>query len=590
MIYDAKIIGVETYSDNVLYKLRIINSQTFEQRDIRVKYSFLSDLHQKLQDLNPDYQLPQFPKKEFFQSIFRENKFIKQSEQMIAEYISQLIKSPPPLCKQLYEFLRDGTDAIRQKELSKEITSRSELLKLIKTEKVIKKSLFGKTKLCTYQGIRVILHKFYVLKYESEQLFSHYYNTHLYFTDFTFICKVIHIFFLHEKLNFMDSMFGSSKQPRSCKKQHFSHVFQYKHKQDVVKLYSIEIYEGQNLDEIIKDKRIKKIPFSNIELWNLIQKLLDALLSLHNNSCYNNRIIPTSIIINKDNLKLTGIQEPNEKYKDKYIIDGYAFRTDQEYDTIYFPPEKLNSSQYNPKLSDSWQFGVCIVKAALLCTNKELDGIHQSNIVHELISQIKNQYGDEIANILMLSLKNSIQQRASIKELHSLAFQSCVIPFQRVFLNQTQDPHVTFIRLNSINTKEQLRLTDQLSKSTMLSIKINLYNQDVDNQEFDKFMQLLGNFVIIRDIEIILNKTRNVNISSVLSSLAFIKSLINLNIDLKGIQMDQNDIIYGIQILKQMTLMKRLTLDCSSMDFINFLKAELDEKTKMIFYYESQLI
>ena len=36
-----------------------------------------------------------------------------------------------------------------------------------------------------------------------------------------------------------------------------------------------------------------------------------------------------------------------------------------------------------------------------------------------------------------------------------------------------------------------------------------------------------------------------------------------------------------------MTLMKRLTLDCSSMDFINFLKAELDEKTKMIFYYES---
>jgi len=45
MIYDAKIIGVETHSDNVLYKLRIINSQTFEQRDIRVKYSFLSDLH-----------------------------------------------------------------------------------------------------------------------------------------------------------------------------------------------------------------------------------------------------------------------------------------------------------------------------------------------------------------------------------------------------------------------------------------------------------------------------------------------------------------------------------------------------------------
>lgn len=71
---------------------------------------------------------------------------------------------------------------------------------------------------------------------------------------------------------------------------------------------------------------------------------MDALVFLHNNCCYTNRITTTSIIINQDNIKLTGIQEPNEKYKDKYVIDGHAFRTNHEYDTIYFPPEKLNSS------------------------------------------------------------------------------------------------------------------------------------------------------------------------------------------------------------------------------------------------------
>ncbi|CAK95003.1 unnamed protein product (macronuclear) [Paramecium tetraurelia] len=590
MIYDAKIIGVETHSDNVLYKMRIINSQTLEYREIRVRYGFLSELHSQLQDLNQDYQLPQFPKKEFLYSIFRENAFIKQSEQMIAEYLSQLIKAPPPICKPLLEFLREGVDAVRQKELSREISSKSELLKLIKPEKVLKKSCFGKTTLCSLQGKKVILHKFYVLRHQSEQFFGHYFDTHLYFTDFTFICKVIHIFFLHQKLNFMDSMFGSTKQPRSCKSQHFAHFFSSQYKQDVVKLHSIEVYEGQNLEEIIKEKRIKKTPFTNIELGNLIQKLLDALVFLHNNQCYGNRVTATSIIINQDNLKLTGIQEPNERYKDKYLIDGLAFRTEQEYDTIYFPPEKLNQTQYNSKMADTWQFGVCIVKAALLCTNRELEGIHQPNIVHDLISEIKSQYGDEIANILMLSLKNSIQQRASIKDLHSLASQSSVIPFQKLFLNQNQDPPITFIRLNSLNNEEQQRLTDQLSKSTMLSIKINLYDQEVDNKEFDKLMQLLGDFAIIRDIEIILNKTRKANVSSILSSLASIKSLINLNLDLKGLEIDQNDIIYGISILKQMTMMQRFTLDCSSMDFINFLRAELDEKTKMIFYHESQLI
>ncbi|CAD8168260.1 unnamed protein product [Paramecium octaurelia] len=44
------------------------------------------------------------------------------------------MKSSSPVCKPLVEFLREGADAIRQKELSKEITTKSELFKLIKPE------------------------------------------------------------------------------------------------------------------------------------------------------------------------------------------------------------------------------------------------------------------------------------------------------------------------------------------------------------------------------------------------------------------------------------------------------------------------
>lgn len=33
--------------------------------------------------------------------------------------------------------------------------------------------------------------------------------------------------------------------------------------------------------------------------------------------------------------------------------------------------------------------------------------------------------------------------------------------------------------------------------------------------------------------------------------------------------------------------MKRFTLDCSNLEFINFLKIELDDNLKLIFYYES---
>ncbi|CAD8090084.1 unnamed protein product [Paramecium sonneborni] len=394
--YDIKILGVETYSDNILYKLRIINTRTLGHRDIRVKFNQLSDLHSILNDINPEYNFPPFPKKEFFQSLFGENKFIKQKEQMISEYFAALIKSPPPCIKPLLEFLNDGSDFIRQKELQKEISTKKELFKLIKPQKILKKSLFGKTTLCTLQGKKVILHKFYVLKSSSDELLSHYFNMHLQFTDFTYVCQVIHIFFLHAKLNLMDSMLLQTKQPRSCKKQHFEQAFQLKNKYDVVKLFSIEVYEGQNLEEIIQEKRTKKIPFTQNEILHLIQNLLRALLYLNNNNCYPNRVTTTSIIINEENVKLTGILEPNEKYKDIYIIEGYALRTDQQYDVIYFPPERLNSYQINQQLNLSWQFGVCILKAALLYTNKELEDIHDQSIIQQLIQKVKNKYGQEM--------------------------------------------------------------------------------------------------------------------------------------------------------------------------------------------------
>lgn len=53
---------------------------------------------------------------------------------------------------------------------------------------------------------------------------------------------------------------------------------------------------------------------------------------MHNNECYPNRVTATDIIINKEKVKLTGINEPNEKYKERFIVEGYALRSDKEFD------------------------------------------------------------------------------------------------------------------------------------------------------------------------------------------------------------------------------------------------------------------
>mgnify|MGYP001807997935 CR=1 FL=1 len=49
----------------------------------------------------------------------------------------------------------------------------------------------------------------------------------------------------------------------------------------------------------------------------------------------------TSIIINNESVKLTGIQEPNDKYKEKYILEGHANNTEYQFNLIYYPPEKI---------------------------------------------------------------------------------------------------------------------------------------------------------------------------------------------------------------------------------------------------------
>ncbi|CAD8103543.1 unnamed protein product [Paramecium sonneborni] len=498
MNYEVKIVGVEIHFDNVFYILRIINTQTSGHRDIRIKFSQLQELHSSLMQniQNFDYDFPLFP-----------NKQTENKEQILSEYFKYLIYRPPHFNKPLEALLRDGADIFRLKELTKEISSKQDLLKLIEPEKILYKSLFGKSTLCKFQGKKVILHKFYVLKgVQSDELFKNYLKTHLLFTDFTYICQVIHIFFLHAKFNLIDSIFSNTKQPRTCKKQHFQQVFSEMCKQNLVKLFSIEVYEGQNLEEIIKEKKMKKTPFTQYELLLLIQNLLEALIFLHNNECYPNRVTATDIIINKEKVKLTGINEPNEKYKERFIVEGYALRSDKEFDQIYIPPERMDSFQINPELTNTWQFGICILKAALLYTNRELNGIYQQNFVKELIQKIKNKYGEEIAKIIKLSLKESLSSRAEIKYLYTLATQNSIIPFQSVFLNQTQEESSKFFRINCLDQNEQSRLKDQLQKSTTISIKINLFEQEVETQKFETLMQLLGDLAIIKDLEIILNK------------------------------------------------------------------------------------
>ncbi|CAD8148285.1 unnamed protein product [Paramecium octaurelia] len=594
MQYEIKIMGYENTADNVLYRIRIIDLFTLDQREIRVRYSLLLDLHNAMQEYNINYQLPQFPKKEYLKTLFGENKVIKQREQKIGEYFQQLLKCPPPNHKLLLDFLREGVDTIRQQELQKEVSSKAEILKYLKEEKILKKAQFGKTTLYSINGKKIILHKFYVIQQQSDQLFLSYMKAHLNILDYSFFTQVHSIFYIRPKANFVDSMLGQVKQPKSSKKPNiFTNLYPQYIRGEAVKIYSLEEYEGQSLNDVIKDRKTKNKPFTLDELLNIIQKILQAIIQLHKRNIFPNRILATSIIINNESVKLAGIQEPNSKYKEKQLFEGQTNNTDQGYDIVYYPPEKMSqqfSQQINGKLIDSWHFGVCILMAALLCTNKELEGIHSSYQVDKFANQVQLLYGDVIAEIIMLSLKQQSHQRADIRELYFLANQTAIIKFQSNFLNQQEKSQITYLTINSI-TQEQLENLEQLiQKSPILSVKINLYKQQIDQEEIDKLLQLLGNFAEVKYITMILNKTQNLNFGNFCVGLQKLRSLKRIQLDLKGINIEQEEIEQALKIFKQMDSIEKLILDCSSMEFINGLKSELKLESKLVLYFESQLI
>ncbi|CAD8164314.1 unnamed protein product [Paramecium pentaurelia] len=591
MQYEIKIMGYDNSTENVLYRIRIIDLFTLDQRDIRVRYSFLLDLHNAMQEYNINYQLPQFPKKEYLKTLFEENKVIKQRKQKIGEYFQQLCQSPPPNHKLLLDFLREGVDTIRQQELLKEVNSKTNLLKYLKYEKVLKKAQFGKTSLCSANGKKIILHKFYVMQRQSDILFQSYIKAHLNILDFNLFTQVNSIFYIRPKANFVDNMLGQVKQPKISKKQNiFANLQPQYISGEAVKIYSIEEYAGQNLDELIRERKNKNIPFNLDELLNIIQKILQAIIQLHKRNIFPNRILPTSIIINNDNVKLASIQEPNAKYKEKYLLEGYAKKNEQEFDIVYYPPEKISSQfqqqQLNGRLIDSWHFGVCILKAALLCTTKELDGIHICYQVDKFV----NQVSDVIAEIIMLSLKQQAHQRADVRELYFLANQTAIIKFQSTVLNQQEKSQITYLTINNI-TEEQLKYIQQIiQKSPFLSVKINLYQQQIDQQELDKLLQLLGNFAEVKYITMILNKTQNLHFGKFCIGLQKLRQLKHLSLDLKGINIEKEEIDQALKIFNQMDSIERFILDCSSMEFINTLKSELQLDSKIILYFESQLI
>ena len=70
---------------------------------------------------------------------------------------------------------------------------------------------------------------------------------------------------------------------------------------------------------------------------------------LHRKNINHNRLFASNILINGDIIKLTGIQEPTNRYKEAYVVEGAAHRTDKEHEMIYFPPEKsLGFNTFNP--------------------------------------------------------------------------------------------------------------------------------------------------------------------------------------------------------------------------------------------------
>lgn len=121
-----------------------------------------------------------------------------------------------------------------------------------------------------------VLHKFYVPAQHADQALSIYLKSHLYINDHSVIAHVQHIFQIKPKLSLIDSLIGNPKVPTISKKNPFKMFYQTNC--EVQKIYSLECYEGQNLDEVIKARIQQKKHFSQEEILNLAQKIVQGVL------------------------------------------------------------------------------------------------------------------------------------------------------------------------------------------------------------------------------------------------------------------------------------------------------------------------
>ncbi|KAM3131261.1 Serine/threonine-protein kinase Nek3 [Paramecium bursaria] len=567
--YEVKTNGTHQDGNNTLYKLRITELQNLDCREIRVRYSTLYELHQSMQNENNNHQFPKFPQKDYFKSIVGQDQN-KTREQQIGKYFQDLSKNPPMIQRSLLEFLREGYDWIKYQQFTWAYPSKQEFLKRFEVVKKLSKGQFSKSCLIKTQNQnpiqKLILHRFYVTQQEYERLYSIYQRAHLLLQD-ECITEIKCIIQIRPKVGLLDSIFGNEKPPKLCKRQPFSVLYP-RNQIQTAKIYSIESYEGISLEEAIKQRQGKLFSFD--EILNLAQKILQGLQYLHRKNINHNRLFASNIIINGDIIKITGIQEPSNRYKEAYVVEGAAQRTENAHEIIYFPPEKLlGFNTFSPTTKiDVWQFGICLLKACHLLQNNMLSPIINDNgQILKLIMDVNTQYGGVIAGLLECSLKPLQMSRADVRDLLFMSLQTNVIPFYNKLFNIEQNK-VKNIRKTVLilNELEIAAIKKSLEKQNINILKIDL--QIFDATLFDQLLNLLGNFSEVKFLTLNLSRCKDLNFQSLVCSLHSLTQLKSLTIDVKNQTLDNNDIDYFRKYITTSKL-EKLIIDGIQLDGIN---------------------
>ena len=224
----------------------------------------------------------------------------------------------------------------------------------------------------------------------------------------------------------------------------------------------MEYCEGKDLKKYIDEHKQNNTKIDEKQIYKFIIDICNGLMAIHSKKLIHRDLKPANIFLTKD-LKV----KIGDLGITKQLTTYYEYAKTQCGTMIYMAPEILNGEKYNYKV-DSWALG-CIIYE--LCT---LNYCFFSKSIIQLFNNIKesnypkiekNDYGEELKNMINLLLDKDYKKRASIEDILNLSnsylgknltcdFESNILEnnnnYKQYIIDWLQKPNQSYKKLKEI--------------------------------------------------------------------------------------------------------------------------------------------